>query len=307
VAADQHLGLVRDARLFALLNIASADALISCWDAKYTYNLWRPVTAIRAAETDGNPDTEADAGWTPLLVTPNFPSYTSAHSTVSAAAAGVLTSLFGPDHHFTVAAEGLPGVTRSFDSFGAAAQEAGQSRIYGGIHYQFDNVAGQQLGHSVADYVMGGFLQPRDDDGDDQLRAAAAAPAPVNAALRALQRSPPLEEEARRAGDCEDHDAPVADFRQPRGLTAPPRAPGIGRPRPRGSRPAGPSLGRGPPARRDRPPGCSLPRRSVYGAAPGQARPGAATRLSRRPDRRAGPEAAPAAPPRRPRRGSQSP
>jgi membrane-associated phospholipid phosphatase len=194
VATDRGLDLVSNARLFALLNIATADALIACWDAKYTYNLWRPLTAIRAADTDGNPDTVPDAGWTPLLVTPNFPSYTSAHSTVSAAAAGVLTALFGPDQHFTVAAESLPGVTRSFDSFGAAAAEAGQSRIYGGIHYQFDNAAGQQLGRSVADYVVGGILRPRDDDGDDQLRAAAAAPAPGNASLRAGQVLPLLAE-----------------------------------------------------------------------------------------------------------------
>jgi membrane-associated phospholipid phosphatase len=198
VATDRGLDLVSDARLFALLNIATADALISCWDAKYTYNLWRPVTAIRAADTDGNPDTEADAGWTPLLVTPNFPSYTSAHSTVSAAAAGVLTALFGPDYHFTVGAEGLPGVTRSFDSFGAAAAEAGQSRIYGGIHYQFDNATGQQVGRSVASYVTDHFLLPRDDDSDDQLRAAAGAPAPVNASLRAGQVQPLLAEELAR-------------------------------------------------------------------------------------------------------------
>src|SRR5207248_4335113 len=117
VATEQGLSLVQDAHLFALLNVATADALISCWDAKYAYNLWRPVTAVRAADTDGNPDTAADTTWTPLLVTPNFPSYTSAHSTVSGAAAGVLTGLFGADHHFTLTADGLPGVTRTFDSF----------------------------------------------------------------------------------------------------------------------------------------------------------------------------------------------
>jgi membrane-associated phospholipid phosphatase len=194
VATDQGLSLVQDARLFALLNIAEADAQIACWDAKYTDNFWRPVTAIRAADTDGNPDTEPDATWTPLLVTPNFPSYTSAHSTLSGAAAEVLTALFGPDHRFTVGADGLPGVTRSFDSFAAAAEEAGQSRIYGGIHYQFDNVAGQQLGRNVADYVVGGFLKPREDDGDAQLRGAVAAPAPVNASLRAGQVRPLLAE-----------------------------------------------------------------------------------------------------------------
>jgi membrane-associated phospholipid phosphatase len=194
VATEQGLSLVQDARLFALLNITEADAQIACWDAKYTYNLWRPVTAIRAADTDGNPATDPDSTWTPLLTTPNFPSYTSAHSTLSGAAAGVLTALFGDSYHFTVTADGLPGVTRSFDSFGAAAAEAGQSRIYGGIHYQFDNVAGQQLGRTVAGYVVDHVLKPRGDDGDDQLRAAAATPAPVNESLRAGQVQPLLAE-----------------------------------------------------------------------------------------------------------------
>jgi hypothetical protein len=163
VTTDQGLSLVQDARVFALLNIAEADAHITCWDAKYTYNLWRPVTAIRAADTDGNPVTEADSTWTPLLVTPNFPSYTSAHSTLSAAAAEVLTALFGDDYHFTVGAESVP-YTRSFDSFDAAAAEAGQSRIYGGIHYQFDNQAAQTSGHAVGRFVVENFLRPAKEE-----------------------------------------------------------------------------------------------------------------------------------------------
>jgi hypothetical protein len=172
VAAEQGLSLVNEARMFALLNIASADAIISCWDTKYTFNLWRPVTAIRAADTDGNADTEADTGWTPLLTTPNFPSYTSAHSTVSAAAAGVLTSLFGSDYHFTVGSESLAGVTRSFDSFDAAAAEAGQSRIYGGIHFQFDNQNGLASGHALAQFLVGNFLLPAEgEDGADSRHA----------------------------------------------------------------------------------------------------------------------------------------
>jgi hypothetical protein len=162
-ATDQGLSLVQDAHVFALLNIAEADAHIACWDAKYTYNLWRPVTAIRAADTDGNPATEADATWTPLLVTPNFPSYMSAHSTLSAAAAEVLTALFGADYHFTVGAESVP-YTRSFDSFDAAAAEAGQSRIYGGIHYQFDNQAAQASGHAVGQFVAANFLRPTEEE-----------------------------------------------------------------------------------------------------------------------------------------------
>jgi len=186
VSTERGLDLVADARLFALLNVATADALISTWDAKYTYDLWRPVTAIGAADTDGNPDTELDAGWGPLLTTPNFSSYTSAHSTVSAAAAGVLTALFGDDYHFTVGSEGLAGVTRSFASFDAAAAEAGRSRVYGGIHYQFDSTAGLEVGARLADYVMDGLLKPR-DDGDDQLRAVAGASVPVTKSLRGNQ------------------------------------------------------------------------------------------------------------------------
>src|SRR5262249_50890004 len=158
VAADQGLSLVSDARLFALLNIATADAIIACWDAKYTYNLWRPVTAIRAADTDGNSATEPDTSWTPLLVTPNFPSYTSAHSTVSGAAAEVLTALFGDHYDFTVSAVSVP-FTRSFASFEAAAAEAGRSRIYGGIHYTFDNLNGLAAGSEVADYALINFLK----------------------------------------------------------------------------------------------------------------------------------------------------
>jgi membrane-associated phospholipid phosphatase len=191
VATEQGLGLVIDAHLFALLNIATADALISCWDAKYTYSFWRPVTAIRAADTDGNPDTEPDTSWSPLLVTPNFPSYTSAHSTVSGAAAEVLTALFGDQYQFTVSAVSVP-YTRSFDSFEAAAAEAGQSRIYGGIHYTFDNINGLAVGGEVADYVIGNFLRPRDDGDDEQMTAATPDPGTVNEPLRVSQVQPLL-------------------------------------------------------------------------------------------------------------------
>jgi membrane-associated phospholipid phosphatase len=192
-SVDEGLDLAGNARLFAHLNIAMADSIISTWDAKYVYNLWRPVTAIRAADTDGNPDTTVDTTWTPLLGTPNFPSYTSAHSTVSRSAATVLSALFGADYQFTAGSEGLPGVTRTFDSFEAAATEAGQSRIYGGIHFQFDNVAGQEAGVQVGQYVVDNFLLPR-DDGDDELTAVAAAPSTVNKSLRAGQVQPLLTE-----------------------------------------------------------------------------------------------------------------
>jgi membrane-associated phospholipid phosphatase len=166
VSVAQGLNLLDDARLFAVLNISTADALIACWDAKYAYNFWRPVTAIPfAGDSAINPATVSDPTWTPLIVTPNFPSYMSAHSTVSGASATVLTALFGLDYAFSVGSDGLPGVTRSFSSFAAAAAEAGQSRIYGGIHFQFDNQAGLATGGALGQFVVQNFLVPVPQEG----------------------------------------------------------------------------------------------------------------------------------------------
>src|SRR5262249_365776 len=130
VSVAQGNSLVDNARLFALLDRTLADSYIACWEAKYTYNFWRPVTAIRAADTDGNPDTVADPNWTPLMATPAFPSYPSGHSTIVAGSAAILASFFGTDAiPFSVSYAGLPGVTRSYDSFSAAANARGLIRI----------------------------------------------------------------------------------------------------------------------------------------------------------------------------------
>lgn len=162
VAVAKGNTLVQNARLFALLDLTAADAAIACWDAKYTYNFWRPVTAIRAADTDSNPDTEADPNWTPLFPTPSHPSYPSGHSTVSGGSAVVLASFFGSDAiPFTLSFEGLPGVARSFAGFKEAEIEAGMARIWAGIHYRFDIDAGQPIGEAVGAYVFQNFLQPR--------------------------------------------------------------------------------------------------------------------------------------------------
>src|SRR5205807_767579 len=126
------------------------------------------------------------------------PSYTSAHSTASGAAAGVLTALFGDAYHFTVGSESLPGVTRSFGSFDAAAAEAGQSRIYGGIHYQFDSQNGLASGHAVGQFVVGNFLLPAEgeDEGDslpdDQAGSQAAVPPDGLAPLAGLSNASPV-------------------------------------------------------------------------------------------------------------------
>jgi membrane-associated phospholipid phosphatase len=154
LAIREHFNLSQTAYILALLNIAEADAAIVAWDFKYRYNYWRPVTAIRNAADDGNPATTADTGWSPLLTTPPFPSYISGHSTFSAAAARVLALFFGTDNvAFDTTSDGLPGVTRSFTSFSQAATEAGQSRIYGGIHFQFDNQAGLATGTAIGQEV----------------------------------------------------------------------------------------------------------------------------------------------------------
>jgi membrane-associated phospholipid phosphatase len=164
VAAAHHSDLPTTARLFAALNLSFADSAIAFYDAKYAYQLWRPVTAIRLADTDGNPDTVADPTWLPLAGnTAADPSYPGAHSTISGAGAVVLASFYGDGQAFSVTSPALPGVTRAFTSFSAAAEEAGISRIFSGQHTRLDHVAGLGLGHRVADFVLRNALLPAHD------------------------------------------------------------------------------------------------------------------------------------------------
>jgi hypothetical protein len=164
VALAHHTDLPTTARLFAALNLSFADSAIAFYDAKYTYQVWRPVTAIRLADTDDNPDTLADPNWLPLVgTTPADPSYPGAHSTISAAGADVLAGFFGDKQRFSLTSPALPGVTRSFDSFTAAAEEAGVSRIYAGVHTRLDHIAGLTLGHDVANFVLHNALLPAHD------------------------------------------------------------------------------------------------------------------------------------------------
>ena len=161
VAAAHHSDLPTTARLFAALNLSFADSAIAFYDAKYAYQLWRPVTAIRLADTDGNPATVADPNWAPLAGnTPADPSYPGAHSTISAAGAAVLASFYGKGQTFSVTSLSLPGVARSFSSFSDAASEAGLSRIYAGVHTRIDHEAGVTLGDDVAGFVLRNALLP---------------------------------------------------------------------------------------------------------------------------------------------------
>ena len=152
LALDHHMNLMASARLLARVNIAIADATIAVFDAKNAYNFWRPVTAIRAT---------SDPAWTPLLPTPAFQEYPSAHSGVSSAAASVLAAFYGNDTPFTVTSAGLPGVQRDFTSFTAAVLQVEDARIYAGFHFRFSCADAATLGAHVARYVTGTLMQPQ--------------------------------------------------------------------------------------------------------------------------------------------------
>lgn len=160
IAGPLRLGIAVEAELFAELNIAIADAGIAMADAKYTHRMWRPISAIREGD-DAEPPIP---GWTPLLETPNHPGYISGHSTFSGAAATVLTAWFGT-RPFTFSSANVPGVTRHFASFQKAADEAAASRVYGGIHFGFDNVDGLATGRSVGAWTMAMFGRVAEDRG----------------------------------------------------------------------------------------------------------------------------------------------
>lgn len=144
----------QSARLFAALNVAMADVSIVCWKAKYEYNFWRPVSAIRQAEEDGNPATHSYAEWKPLLTTPPHPDYVSGHAAFSAAAARVMGEFFGEGTEFRVRSETVPGVERTYTSFEECAREIAESRIFGGIHYRFSGEAGLAMGRAAAEAVL---------------------------------------------------------------------------------------------------------------------------------------------------------
>jgi hypothetical protein len=153
-ALAHHTNLETTARLFAVLNLSFADSAIAFYDAKYHYQLWRPVTAIRLANELGNPAIVANPTWTPLAVTALDPSYPSAHGVISGAGAVVLSAFFGNQDQIRVTSDVLPGVVRTFTSYNDVATEAGLSRIYAGQHTRIDIEVGSQFGQDVAQFVI---------------------------------------------------------------------------------------------------------------------------------------------------------
>ena len=160
VALQRHDTMTQNARMFGLVDVAMGDAGIAAWTAKYTYNRWRPITAIQLASTDGNSATTADATWQPLgspggpgqpNFTPPFPSYVSGHATFGGALFSTLADFYGTDKvHFTLTSDQLPGVTRSYSSFTQASLENAGSRIDLGLHFSFDETAGMAVGTKIA-------------------------------------------------------------------------------------------------------------------------------------------------------------
>jgi hypothetical protein len=172
LADKRHFSLSKRAHLLALLNLAVADAGIGCFEAKYTYVFWRPITAIPLANTDGNPATIEDLSFTTLLITPNHPEYPSGHSCLSGAAGEILAKTFGEHANLTVTSDApeMAGVVRSYRGFSEILQEIKDARVFAGIHFRSACNAGQQLGAGVADYVDANALQRvhgSDDDDED--------------------------------------------------------------------------------------------------------------------------------------------
>jgi hypothetical protein len=172
LAASQNLDIVDSARLFAMENLAGADATIGCWNDKYYWQFWRPITAIREADTDGNPATEADPTWLPLfdpatpvcnlppLITPPFPDHPAGHASFSSAFVHTLQNFFGTDKIAFSAFSNKSCTTRSFDRFSDALAEIIDARVWGGIHFRTADTQGAVLGNRVAHYLKKHYFQP---------------------------------------------------------------------------------------------------------------------------------------------------
>jgi hypothetical protein len=160
LSAGHQLGNVDAARLFARLNLTGADAVIACWDDKAHWGFWRPITAIREANTDGNPATTADPEWLPLLNTPPYPEHPSGHNCFSSSVVSTLRSYFGTDRASFSATSAASGTTRSFTRFSQAIDEIIDARIWSGIHFRAADEQGANIGRQVADFSRTHFFEP---------------------------------------------------------------------------------------------------------------------------------------------------
>ena len=154
--------LAENARSFALLNMAVTDGLISSMESKFYYEIWRPVTAIRAGDTDGNRHTAPDPAWSSLVNTPPYPSYPSNYASAAVAAREVLEKVYGKRGHVITLASGNPAVnvTLHYTTFAQLAEDVNDARVYGGIHFRFDQDAGSRMGRQVGSYILRNQLRP---------------------------------------------------------------------------------------------------------------------------------------------------
>lgn len=167
ISIAQGLSLLDNARFFAVLATAGSDALIACWDSKFFYNFWRPVTAIRAGDTDGNPETAPDPGWIGLVIAPNHPEYPAAHGCFSGASTETLNFFFGTDtFQFRIDSNvsGLTNRVRFYTSFSQALEEVLDARIYGGMHYRNSTRKGAIIGKQVSHFATRHFFRPSKPD-----------------------------------------------------------------------------------------------------------------------------------------------
>ena len=162
LALSRNLSTAENARLFALFYVSTHDGLQTSFTAQYTYGRWRPITAIRRADEDGNASTTQDVNWTSLINAPATPTYSSNGSVLTSSAATALELFFGRyDIQFQINFGGTPNLIRTYRSFSAMTNEAARSRVFAGIHFQSDTAAGQSAGRNVANYVFQNFLRPR--------------------------------------------------------------------------------------------------------------------------------------------------
>jgi hypothetical protein len=162
IAVDQGLTMVEHARLFATLNLAGADALINCWDDKEYWHFWRPVTAIRLALTDGNPNTIENTTWTPLLATPPYPDHPSGYNCLTSSVMNAARGFFGTDKISFTVLNIVTGVTRDYGRFHDVVKDVIDARVYLGLHFRTPDVQGAVLGKKVAFYQAKNILQPVD-------------------------------------------------------------------------------------------------------------------------------------------------
>jgi len=159
----RHLDIVDTARMYAATNVSAVDALMTVWRAKLFYGLWRPITAINLADTDGNPATAADPSWVPLVTTPAYPEYSSGYNVLTAAYTGGLAKLFGTDRlNLNLTSTAVPGVARHYDTGAAVRADVVDARVWLGFHFRFADIASRDLGLRLVDWTTSRYFLPVD-------------------------------------------------------------------------------------------------------------------------------------------------